>query len=272
MKQCGVDLPEITIEERDEATRSRRSPVSATSSTDRTHSYERGRPPPANSSPPTAKARVRTASTSPVIIDDEDETIPSAPIERERKPYRATPGGGKVYEGPGSGPSTQAPSHSHSGSLSTPRQSDTNIKTHPPPPTRMSMPDAYDRDSLFARSGPGSASGSGTTPGRRFSRGSRSSSRSVNQRTGDYRHSESDLLGRDRDREHLPRYGGISAQDLQYMESPTAVSPEVDEPRRFHHHRGSSARTDDDYYRGMLGGQGGGPVHNHGHGYDKYYR
>lgn len=274
MKQCGVDLPEITDEERDEATRSRRSPTSTTSSTERTHSYERGRPPPAKSSPPAAKPRVRTASTSPVMIDDEEETIPSAPIERERKPYRATPGGGKVYESPGSGSGSgsgsQAPSHNHSGSFSTPRQSDTSIKSHPPPQPRAPMPDGYDRDSLYARTGSGS--GPGTTPGRRFSRSSRSSSRSVNQRTGDYRHSESDLLGRDREREHLPRYGGVSAQDLQYMESPTSVSPEVDEPRRFYHHRGSSARPDEDYYRGMLGGQGGGPVHTHGQGYDKYYR
>ena len=66
-----------------------------------------------------------------------------------------------------------------------------------------------------------------------------------------YRHSESDLLGR----EHTPRYGNVSSNDL-YME-PTAMSSDADDGRYHGSHRNS--RTDEEYYRGMLGGQGGAP-------------
>lgn len=225
MKHCGVDLPRITEEERSQATRSRMSPASAASSTERARSYERGRPPP-------------SASSTSAVIDDEDEPIPPAPIERERKPYSAQPGGGKKYDEPGL---KKEPSHtrSHTGSFSTSR-----------PPDIPRPSDNLDRESLYARSG------SGPAPARRFSRGSRSSSRGMGH---EYRHSESDLLDRDR----VPRYNGVSAQDL-YMESPTSMLPEEDS-RRYRDqkpHRGSRA-PEDEYYRGMLGGQGGGPKYYH---------
>ena len=237
MKHCGVDLPHITAEERSQASRPRSSTVSGDSTTERSRSYERGRPP-------------ASASSSSAVIDDEDEPIAPAPIERERKPYSAQPGGGKVYDEPSS-------AHSHTGSFSTSRPPDLSGSI-PKPGPRPS--DKFDRDSLYARSG------SGPSHVRRFSRVSRSSSRSVN-RSGDYRHSESDLLGRD----SVPRYGGVSASD-SYMESPTSTLPnDLDDSRRYRDyqgHRSSRTGTDEEYYRGMLGGQGGGPVHE----YNKYYR
>lgn len=88
-------------------------------------------------------------------------------------------------------------------------------------------------------------------------------------RAGDYRHSEGDLHSR----ENVPRYEGISAADL-YMDSPTSILPDGEdgESRRFKDHiptRGSrnGGSSSDEYYRGMLGGHGGGPVHD----YNKYY-
>lgn len=235
MKHCGVDLPRITDEERAQAARTGRPSTSAPSSAEkpRPRSYERGRPPAAAS------------SSSSAIIDDEDEPIPPAPIERERKPYTAQPGGGKKYDGPNDGPNHNR--HS-TGSFSTSRSSELPGSTSSHRPA-----DKYDRDSLYVRSG------SGPAQSRRYSRGSRSSSRSVNH---DYRHSESDLLSR----EHTPRYGGVSAAEL-YADSPTPVLS--DDERRFRDHlvhRGTRA-SDEDYYRGMLGGQGGGPVHDHKYKY-----
>lgn len=233
MKHCGVDLPRITDEERSQATRSRLSPTSGPSTAEkpRQRSYERGRPPP-------------SASSSSAVIDDEDEPIPSAPIERERKPYSAQPGGGKKYDEPG-------PSRSSTGSFSTSRPSDLPSSTSSHRPAEK-----YDRDTLHARSG------SGAGPSRRYSRGSRSSSRSVNHRASDYRHSESDLFSR----EHTPRYSGVSAAEL-YMDSPTSIIS--DDERRFRDHlpHRASRASEDEYYRGMLGGQGGGPVHDYKYKY-----
>jgi len=225
MKHCGVDLPPITEEERSQATRSRKvSSSSVASSTERARSYERGRPPPA-------------ASSSSAVIDDEDESISSAPIERERKPYTAQPGGGKKY---GESGHKMEPSHTRSrtGSFSTSR-----------PPDIPKASDRFDRDSLYVRSGSGSASA------HRSSKGSRSSSRGMGH---DHRNSESDLLDRDR----VPRYNGVSAD--QYSESPTEMLPEEDNRRHRDQkpHRGSRA-PEDEYYRGMLGGQGGGAKYYH---------
>lgn len=243
MKHCGVDLPRVTDEERSQASRARQSSRSPPSSTERSRSYERGRPPPSAS-----------ASSSSAVIDDEDEPTPSAPIERERKPYSVQPGSGKVYDEPGT--------HSHTSSFSTSR----------PPDLSGSAPnlrpaDKYDRDlrdPLYARSGSGSATGPPPPRPRRFSKESRSSSRGMNPRSNEYRHSESDLHTRD----HVPRYGGVSGSDL-YMESPTSILPDGDDGRRWRDHvshRASRSGDEDPYYRGMLGGQGGGPVHEY-----KYY-
>lgn len=76
----------------------------------------------------------------------------------------------------------------------------------------------------------------------------------------EYRHSESDLLGRD----HTPRYGAASSNDL-YMESPSSMGPTESDTRR-HHASHRNSRPEEEYYRGMLGGQGGGPTHEY-----KYY-
>ncbi|KAJ5168508.1 uncharacterized protein N7482_004102 [Penicillium canariense] len=246
MRHCGVDLPRITDEERSQATRTKKPAPSkldtskldpseaaniTPSSTNRSRSYERGRPPPSAPSPS-------------AVIDDEDEPTPSRPIERERKPYSAQPGGGKTYSEPGH-------NHSRTGSSTTGRPADipSSTTSH-----RHSTSDKYDRDSLYS-----ARSGSGPGPARRrYSRGSRSSSRSMNH---EYRHSESDLLGRD----PVPRQGGVSTGDL-YTESPISISPDEDVRRyREHHphHRGGSRAGEEEYYRGMLGGQGGGPVHDH---------
>ncbi|KAJ5688712.1 hypothetical protein N7462_003104 [Penicillium macrosclerotiorum] len=238
MKQCGVDLPSITDEERSRASRSKKpsptnpglsptEPQFAASERPRQRSYERGRAP------------TPSAASSSAVIDDEDEPIAPAPIERERKPYSAQPGGGKVYDEAGH-------IRSHTNSFSTSRPTDL------PGVTSSYRPyDKFDRDSLYGRSGSGPAPRS-----RRYSRGSRSSSRGMNE----YRHSESDLLGRD----PIPRYGGTSTGDL-YVDSPTSILPSDDDVRRYRDqksHRGSRA-GEEEYYRGMLGGQGGGPVKYH---------
>lgn len=235
MKHCGVDLPPITEEERSQASRSKKpspshleTPKSATSasgSTERSRSYERGRPP-------------ASASSSSAVIDDEDEPIPSKPIERERKPYTANPGGGKKYEEPG-----HTRSRTESFSSGRPLDVPSSATSH-----RHSTADKYSADPLYsARSG----SGHGQSR-RRYSRGSRSSSRGMSH---EYRHSESDLLGRDAG---PPRYGGVSSGDL-YTDSPTSILPDEDVRRYREHHRGGSRASEDDYYRGLLGGQGGGP-------------
>jgi hypothetical protein len=129
MVHCGVDLPYITPEERNQsAARSTRSSTTTASPTERTHSYERGRPRPTASIPkPAQQPQSRPAST--VTDDGEDEPIPSVPIERERKPYSANPGVGKVYE-------EQAQSRNHTGSFSTSRPSES---THKAPTGRRQI-------------------------------------------------------------------------------------------------------------------------------------
>ncbi|OOQ90189.1 hypothetical protein PEBR_05480 [Penicillium brasilianum] len=241
MKHCGVDLPRITEEERSQANRSKKpapshidtsQPAPSTSgSTDGSRSYERGRPPP-------------SASSSSAVIDDEDEPIPSQPIERERKPYTAQPGVGKKYEGAGHSRS-RTESFSSGRPLDVPSSSTSHRHS-------TATADKFNADSLYS----GRSGSRHGHPRRRYSRGSRSSSRGMSH---DYRHSESDLLGRDA---APPRYGGVSTGDL-YTDSPTSILPDEDVRRYRDHHRGGSRASEDDYYRGMLGGQGGGPVHEH---------
>ncbi|KXG48011.1 uncharacterized protein PGRI_018810 [Penicillium griseofulvum] len=239
MIHCGVDLPYITPEERNQSTRPTRSSTTTGSPTERAHSYERGRPRPTGSTPRSAQPQPRPVSTA--VTDDEDEPAPSVPIERERKPYTANPGVGKVYD-------ESAPSRSHASSFSTSRPSDSTYKGPASGPTPAYMSDSYDRDPHFSRSG------SGHSTDKRFSHDSRSSSQSgKHHRGGDYRHSESDLHGRD----HSARYSGLSAHDLAYSESPTAND---DDARRYH--RGSRG-SEEEYYRS---GQNGGS----GAWYDKY--
>ncbi|KAJ5772998.1 hypothetical protein N7457_007894 [Penicillium paradoxum] len=236
MVHCGVDMPYITDEERNQASRPGRSSTSTASPTERTHSYERGRPrPPAPSSPST---RTKPRPVSMVTDDEEEEPIRSVPIERERKPYSANPGGGKVYDESGS-------SRTHAASISTSRPSDSAYKDNDPPIHRMS--ESYDRGSHYPRSG------SGASLDQRLPHNFRTASRNMNS-PGEYRRSENDILGRD-----APRYAGLSAHDLHYTESPT-FNRSDDDGRRYR--RGShDSWVDDDYYRGV------GP----GHGFDKYY-
>jgi hypothetical protein len=250
MIHCGVDLPYITAEERNQSgPRPTRSSTTTASPTERSHSYERGRPCPADSIPrPTERSRPRPASA--VTDDEEDEPAPSVPIERERKPYTANPGGGKVYDG-------SAPSRSHAGSFSTAQPSDPAYKGPSGSTQAYRMSESYDRDPHFSRSG------SGHSADKRFPHDPRSSSPSVNHRGGggDYRHSESDLHGRD----HSSRYAGLSASDLWHSESPTANLPE-DDGRRYDH---GSWGGDEEYYRGSAQPGGSGSWYDK---YDKYYR
>ncbi|KAJ5513187.1 hypothetical protein N7463_002739 [Penicillium fimorum] len=253
MVHCGVDLPYITPEERNQSTtRPGRSSTTTASPTERAHSYERGRPRPTGSTPRSAQQpQPRPVSTA--VTDDEDEPIPSVPIERERKPYSANPGIGKVYEETG-------PSRSHASSFSTPRPSDSTYKgpasaSGPTPAPRMS--ESYDHDPQYSRSG------SGHSADKRFLNDSRSSSQSVKHRGGgDYRHSEGDLHSRD----HPVRYAGLSAHDLAYTESSTA-NPSEDDVRRYHN---GSRGSEDEYYRGSGQNGGSGPWYDKYDKYDKY--
>lgn len=234
MKHCGVDLPHITDGERSHAAsqRPKQSLNPPSTSMERTPSYERGR---------------RPASFS-AVVDDDDEPISPAPLERERKPYHAQPGGGKVFDEPGT-------TRNHTDSSSTTNRPDLSSSTKP----SLRPSDIHEQNPLYARSG-SSAHHLSARHGR-----SRSSSHSVNHPT-DYRHSEGDLLARDR--EYVPRYGGVSTSDLYTESSPSSIPADADDPRRYREHlphRGSRA-SDEEYYRGMLGGQGGGPVHEY------YYR
>ncbi|CAG8066036.1 unnamed protein product [Penicillium nalgiovense] len=253
MVHCGVDLPYITAEERNQPTaRPTRSSTTTASPTERSHSYERGRPRPTDSIPrPTEQSQPRPASA--VTDDEEDEPAPSVPIERERKPYTANPGRGKVYN-------ESAPSRSHAGSFSS-RPSDSAHKGPPGPNPAHRMSESYDRDPHSSRSG------SGHSADKRFPYDPRSSSPSVNHRGGggggggDYRHSESDLHGRD----HSSRYAGLSASDLWHSESPTANLPE-DDGHRYNH---GTWGGDEEYYRGSAQPGGSGSWYDK---YDKYYR
>ncbi|KAJ6160022.1 hypothetical protein N7497_004559 [Penicillium chrysogenum] len=246
MIHCGVDLPYITAEERnqsgpdqpDHPPQPHHPQSEATHTSEADHSIPR----------PTERSRPRPASA--VTDDEEDEPAPSVPIERERKPYTANPGGGKVYDG-------SAPSRSHAGSFSTAQPSDPAYKGPLGSTQAYRMSESYDRDPHYSRSG------SGHSADKRFPHDPRSSSPSVNHRGGggDYRHSESDLHGRD----HSSRYAGLSASDLWHSESPTANMPE-DDGRRYDH---GSWGGDEEYYRGSAQPGGSGSWYDK---YDKYYR
>ncbi|OJI86120.1 hypothetical protein ASPTUDRAFT_446888 [Aspergillus tubingensis CBS 134.48] len=194
MEFCNVDLPPITEDELKKvaAQRHKKSAHKASvSSVDSTPSMgERERQP-------------YYSTSSSAIVDDEDKEVPSRPIERERKPYTAHPGGGKVYE-------DKAPSHRHANSMSAgsgskdgpieigPRMSETHLHTGTSRPT--------------------------TTFGR-----SRSPSRGAHT-GGDYRHSESDLLGHGSG----SRYGGLSDNDYYYPSTTSALPGDIDDSRKYH--------------------------------------
>ncbi|GAD93419.1 conserved hypothetical protein [Paecilomyces variotii No. 5] len=264
---CGVHLPPITEEERSKAAASHR----------RTASKEKASGPSSATTEPTnshaERGRPRQETHSSAVSDDEEEAVPARPIERERKPYIAQPGGGKVY---GDSP---PPRHSHAESFS----SSTRPKEYVFAPTSASGPRSYNhaQDPTYPRTG----ADTGLYPP--ASGNSRSRSPSFGAGGSAYRHSESDLFSGG------GGHGGYSGNG-PYSASATSAFPDdvFDDAhtRRYHYDRGTEdGRTydtlrdrerdrvrenpryhaypvhgnwgsDEDYYRGMLGGQGGGPV------------
>lgn len=296
-QHCGVDLPPITEEER--------SKVASVASQAAHRNSERVSMSHATTGPEvTASAFAdrgnnsqSASASSSAIVDDDEETIPARPIERERKPYSAQPGGGKIYDESTS--STRPPRESFS----------TRSRPKMDPPSASAAASAqrpsehYNQESLYAPSGAGVVGGGrqGTASAHRRSR---SSSLSVNAR-GDYRHSDTDVSGND----HVPRYTGLSsAGDQRYMNTaPTTTASaatdlttedgrrfrdfdrdrdravrdderlydtlrerERERDKKFHDHLQSRGTwpNEDEYYRGLLGGQGGGPVGSGSGGYD----
>ncbi|KAI9044055.1 uncharacterized protein KD926_001878 [Aspergillus affinis] len=250
MKHCGVDLPPITDEEVKQAAAHRHKP-STSSSVSGTESAS------ALVSERERKLKPYQASVSAVVDDDdEDKEIPPQPIERQRKPYSAQPGGGKNYE------EKKTSGHRHTQSFSggsIPKESLSGLG--------QKQPESYGQDSLYSR-------GSSHPFGRR----SRSPSR-VNP--SDYRHSESDLLQSNgglygtspggyygsgagtltgdilednRRRRDLEREN----EDLRLYESLREREKEREKTKYSDHLPSrSSWSNDEDFYRGMLGGQGG---------------
>ncbi|EAU38043.1 predicted protein [Aspergillus terreus NIH2624] len=267
IKHCGVDLPPITDEEIKKVAAQRHKV-----STGSTASAAEPGPSSADSDRKPHHASVSAA----VDDDDEDNDIPSRPIERQRKPYTAQPGGGKVYEGPGKSMHRRANSSS-AGSTSR----DVPLSSSAP-----RGPGSHSPDPLYPRA-------SSQRPAKPMGR-----SRSPSRGASDYRHSESDLLGHNGG----SRYGGLSSGDYYYASgssnTPNLSGDLIDDDRRYrdvpreisddqplyeslrerekerekskyrdHLPQRSTWAGEEDYYRGMLGGQGGGPV---GGGYDKY--
>lgn len=265
VKHCGVDLPPVTEEELKKvaAHRHKMSTSSTVSAAETASSVpERGR-------------QQQQHQSSSAIIDDDEEEVPSRPIERERKPYSAQPGGGKVYEEAG------GPSHRHKDSFSTGSRS----KEGSVPPVARKAYGSYGQDPLYPRAGSCGSQRPISTHGR-----ARSSSRGGHG-GGDYRHSESDLLSGSYN--GGGRYSGVSSDD--YYTTSSALPGDIiedgrryresDDPRpyesvrerekereksKYHDHfpSRSSWSNEEEYYRGLLGGQGGGPVTGSGGGYD----
>lgn len=249
MRHCAVDLPPITEEE-------------------------------------IAAAHRPKASLNPTVVDEEEEEeeeekeeqeeAAPGPIERERKPYSAHPGGGKMYDGPG--PSKQG--HSRSFSTSTgPKES-----LIPPNAGRRGT-ELPHQDLPYARTGSATSHHPTASTGR-----SRSSSRGMHA-GNEYRHSEGDTLGHNGG----PRYSGAGdhylnpgdvmedarryrdfereSEDRRLYESLRDRERDREKSKYHHHHDHLPPRGhwvgEEDYYRGAFGGGGGGPVGGNG-GYDYY--
>ncbi|PYH99605.1 hypothetical protein BO71DRAFT_342246 [Aspergillus ellipticus CBS 707.79] len=243
IKHCGVDLPPITEEDLKQVAAQRRKQSvhkASVSSVDSSRSMgERDRQP-------------YYSASSSAIIDDDDKEIPSRPIERQRKPYSAQVGGGKVYDESG------ASSHRHATPTTGSGPNDS------PTLSGSQAPETYNQDPHHFRTGTGGSQRPTTTFGR-----SRSPPLGFNAGT-DYRHSESDLLGNG----GSSRNPGLSDGDYYY----TSTSPGdiIEDHRRYHglghdsdeprlydpfHDRDkerdkikrSSWAGDEDYYRGATG-------------------
>lgn len=161
-----------------------------------------------------AAHRPHKAYVSPAVEDEEEENeeTVSGPIERERKPYSAQPGGGKLYDE--SGPSRPGHGHSKSFSASTARPRESS--TLPVPGHRT--PELHNQDPVYPRSGSATPHHPLVRPGR-----SRSSSRSV-YAGHEYRHSEGDILSHNAG----PRYAG------DHYLSPTSLAGDAfDDGRRY---------------------------------------
>lgn len=156
------------------------------------------------------KAYVSPAVEDEEEEDEEDKETVSGPIERERKPYSAQPGGGKKFD---DGPFRPGHGHSKSFSSSTARPRESSI----PPVPGHRTPEPQHQDPVYPRSGSATPHHPLSRPGR-----SRSSSRSVAGH--DYRHSEGDILTH----HGHPRYAG------DHYLSPTTVSGDTfDDSRRY---------------------------------------
>ncbi|PWY89547.1 hypothetical protein BO94DRAFT_584799 [Aspergillus sclerotioniger CBS 115572] len=209
IKHCAVDLPPITKEELKQAAAQRHREAAhkaSVSSVDSTPSVgERERQP------------YHSTSSSAVVDDDDDTEAPSRPIERQRKPYTAQPGGGKVYEEPGT------PSHRHANSMSAgagPRDGPTTMGPR--------TSEAYSQDPYYPRTGTSNSQRPATTYRR-----SPSPSRGGHA-GGDYRHSESDLLGHG----GSSRYQGVSDGDYYYTSTASTLPGDIIEDRRRYHDLG----------------------------------
>ncbi len=270
MKHCGVELPPITDEEIDKvaAQRHKSSASPAVSIAESSH-------PPSHSVYHSANERDKKGYHPPsvAVVDDEDEEQSPPAIERTRKPYSANPGGGKVYEGPGT------PTHRHANSFST----SSGARDARPSGTRVTRSPPYRSGST----GPRRPRADTSTRSRSHSRGFHPSN--------DYRRSEPDLM-------NGPRNPGQTSSGDYYHDQPSSSAHTGDlldqyreldrsaedqrlyeqirerekEREKSKYHDNLPSRStwsgDEDYYRGLLGGQGGGPVGS-GSGYDyKPYR
>ncbi|KAE8355308.1 hypothetical protein BDV28DRAFT_129320 [Aspergillus coremiiformis] len=154
-------------------------------------------------SAPSYSERERKSYQASVADGDEEEIeILSRPIERERKPYTAQPGGGKEYD---DFPET---ARRHKASFST-----GSIPRDSPAPSEPRASESQGPDPTYLR--PSTTQHSKTDMGQ-----SRSPSRGA-RAGGDYRHSESDLLGYNgssryaRDDDYYNRFGAsTSAGDI----------------------------------------------------------
>ncbi|PYH44869.1 uncharacterized protein BP01DRAFT_357218 [Aspergillus saccharolyticus JOP 1030-1] len=206
MRHCGVDLPPISEEELRHVAEQRHKKAAhkaSVSSVESTPSLsDRERQPYHTSS--------ATASTAAVVDDDEDQEVPSRPIERQRKPYTAQPGGGKVYEEGGSGLHRHAGSTTSSGPRDSPTLSATRVADQ-----------TYTQDAHHYRV----ETPSSQRPATAFARPR--SPRSGNGGT-DYRHSESDLLAHSGN----TRYPGASDGEYYYSSNSSALPGDIIEDRR----------------------------------------
>ena len=197
-RHCGLQLPSITDEEvREAAVRRHKMSTSSTTST--------------RDSVPTFSERERKSRYQPAVEDDDDEEneiIPPQQIERERKPYTAHPGGGKVYDDNSPAP----PMNRHTNISST-----GSIPRSSPVPVNLG-PDSYAHHRSGSSGMPRPATGRSLSPPRGA------------HPTSDYRHSESDLFSSSNGGS---RYPGLSSAEHYYTSASPKLSGDFDDSRRY---------------------------------------